>query len=466
MRNLKKLVSTTAIYFLGSATSKLIAFFMLPLYTHFIEPAQYGLYDLYVSYTNLFYTICFFSLWNGVMKLYFDAQTEEAKTSVINSSLLLFSISSVVFGSVFYVFGIITSMESLLVVIVYGIFSALNEYYGYCARSMGRNIRFAVSGMIASAVIAVTNIVLLQLNFGYISLFLSYCAGVFVQVIILESSLKILKNFSWHTISVQLIKRLLKFSWPISLSSLAFWFYSGYNRFIIVQKLGEEANGYFAVATKFGMMIAFVAACFAKAWQEFSFARGDYSEETRRTYADLATKYSYLLVLGFGLFTVFTIVVFPFFINERYQAARYLIPLYMLVSVMDAYHAFLAGIVNTYYKSHLVFISMLAGCLLNILLIHVLIGRMGVYAAIVSMLAGYTLSNIIRMRIVVGIIQFKPKINYLFAISVIGLSLLNYWKGGWVTTVCLTIGLLFLAWKQFGSTALALLRKWKGVGIE
>lgn len=466
MKNLKKLVSTTLIYFLGSATSKLIAFLMLPIYTRYIEPAQYGLYDLYVSYSNLFYTICFFSLWNGVMKLYFDAQNEIEKKKVIDNSVVLFSLGVVLFGIVFYAFGRIVSIEHLKIVIVYGIFTALNDYYGYTARSMGRSLRFAVSGIIASVVIATINVILLRLNYGYVSLLIAYCAGILTQVIILECSLKILPVFSFRSLNLKLMQRILKFSLPLSLSSLAFWFYAGYNRYVIVQRLGEEANGYFAVATKFGTMIAFVAACFAKAWQEFSFSRGDTSIETRKTYANFMTKYSQLLILGYGIFTIVAMVVFPLFVDAQYASAKLLIPLYMLVSVMDAYHAFLAGIVSTYYKSHLVFISMLCGCLVNILLIHLLIGTLGVYAAIVSMLAGYTISNIIRMRIVVALIKIKPQINYLFILIIAAASLLNYWKGGWITSCLFAAFLCFVTWRQFGALMKTAFARMKGASLR
>ena len=305
-------------------------------------------------------------------------------------------------------------------------------------------IRFCIATVLVSVLLKFTGL-------GYASLFIGLCMGSLVQVLLLERRLQLLKAFSMDGVSARTCLQMLKFSLPLSLSTIGYWFFSSYNRTVIVQRLSEEANGNFAVAAKFGLVISFASMCFTRAWQEFSFSRSDTSESTSRVYSNISRKYFHFLVLGFGLLTVGVKLVFPYIVNESYTLAMYLVPIVMFANVLDAFHAFLAGIVNTYRKSHLVFISMLCGCAVNIIAIQMLIGRIGVYAGGCSMILGYAVSIMIRMGIIRKIIKYRPKINWIVAAMVVVESFANYWFGNWITSCALAVMLLVLGWLEFGT---------------
>ena len=69
MKELKRLVKTTGVYFLGTVGTKLISFLLLPLYTAYLVPSQYGQYDVNITYATLFASVCFLDIWTGIMKL-------------------------------------------------------------------------------------------------------------------------------------------------------------------------------------------------------------------------------------------------------------------------------------------------------------------------------------------------------------------------------------------------------------
>ena len=56
----KKFIKAIGLYAIGNLGSKLITFLMVPLYTYFVNPADYGLYDL--SLTLIFFAIPFMTL--------------------------------------------------------------------------------------------------------------------------------------------------------------------------------------------------------------------------------------------------------------------------------------------------------------------------------------------------------------------------------------------------------------------
>ena len=72
MNELKRLVKTTGVYFLGTVGTKLISFLLLPLYTAFLLPSQYGQYDVNITYATLISSVCFLDIWTGIMKYMFE----------------------------------------------------------------------------------------------------------------------------------------------------------------------------------------------------------------------------------------------------------------------------------------------------------------------------------------------------------------------------------------------------------
>ena len=75
MNKIKRFFETAGIYFAGNILSKLVAFFLLPLYTTRIEPAQYGNYDLVISLINLVAPIAFFQIWDAMFRFAFEVKT-------------------------------------------------------------------------------------------------------------------------------------------------------------------------------------------------------------------------------------------------------------------------------------------------------------------------------------------------------------------------------------------------------
>ena len=53
----KRLLKNTIIIGIGVMCTKAISFLMVPFYTMWLSPAQYGEYDLLVSYLSLFVPI-------------------------------------------------------------------------------------------------------------------------------------------------------------------------------------------------------------------------------------------------------------------------------------------------------------------------------------------------------------------------------------------------------------------------
>lgn len=449
MKELKRLITTTGIYFLGTVGTKLISFLLLPLYTAYIIPSQYGQYDININYALLFASICFLDIWTGIMKFMFEYKEKKKQESVVYSGLIIFFSSSIIYFILISIFELVMKIEYPLGVTSYGFFLCLQNLYGYLARAYGKNILFAVSGMISTACSAGLNIFLLIVcKWDYRALYLSYAMGILIQCMILENQLQIRKHIKKNYINSEVTKELLTFSLPLCINSLCYWLLTGYNRVIIERKMDTTINGYFAVATKFGGILILVTSCFSMAWQELAYHKYEKDNNTGNFYSNATNIYIKVLFGGFFILTPAIYFLFPYLIDKNYAPAKVIIPLNMLATLAGNLFMFLGNIISTYKKNNIVFLSTLAACITNMIVIHLTIGKIGVEAANIALLAGYIVSNGIRIKMIAKEIQYSmdwKMFGYLIPFT--GIVLLGYWNGQWADNfVLLLLSVVVFIW--------------------
>ena len=135
VNELRKLTKSTIIYFLGTVGTKIVSFLLMPVYTYYIAPDQYGTYDLHVTFALLFSSFFFLTIWTGIMKFIFEQKNEEDKIKVVYSGIAIFVSSSILYLLTLTCFGIWNKIEYLPGVLAYGFFLCLQELYGYVARA-------------------------------------------------------------------------------------------------------------------------------------------------------------------------------------------------------------------------------------------------------------------------------------------------------------------------------------------
>lgn len=442
MKEIKNFTKSTFIYFLGTVGAKMVSFLLLPLYTAYIAPEAYGTYDLNITYTFLFTSFFFLDIWCGIMKFIFEKQSESEKQSVTYNGIIIFATSAIIYSLALWIFGWYGKIQYLTWVILYGLFFCIQNLYGYLARSFGHNLSFAVSGIAATALTACVNIILLVIvGMDYQSLYISFIAGVLIQCIILEFKLKVLSNFSFRFLNRYIIKELLYFSLPLSLNELCYWFLTGYNRVYISRILDTEANGYYAVASKFGGILIIVSSCLNMAWQELAFGKGEKSEENGRFYSKATDLYLSSLMGGAALLLPIIYIAFPFLIDSEYAAAKVLIPINILATLASILYTFLGNIISTYKKNHVLFQSTLVACIVNIICLHLFVKSLGVEAANIALLAGYCVSDFMRIKNIKKIVPYH--LNWKLYVALLPLiiwMMLAYWNN---SILLLSVGFAF-----------------------
>ncbi len=422
MSNTKKIFKSTIIYFLGNILSKIILFFMLPLYTKYIPAGDMGYYDSAIAIVTFFASVLFLDIGSGIMRFMFEKKTLNDKRYAIYSGLGIFIISLSLYVLVAIIGGLAFEFEYFIWIALYGFFLCLNNVYGHVTRGYGANTLYAVSGIVSTVVNVGCNLFfILALGWDYKALYISQCISMLVHIIILELKCKLIFNFNLKYFDKDLFKKMLRFSLPLCVNSVAFWFLSSANKIIVTTVLGAEYNGYLAIANKFTSILYFVSSCFQLAWQELVYSRDNGLKQSTGEFYSKAFDL-YLRILLVGLFLLIPLIkiglaIYPNFIDVQYNDSIILIPLALAGTVMAILSSFLGSVFGGIKQNNFIFVSTLLGAIVNLGVIFALINIIGVMAANIAFCAGFTATVLMRTLILKRKINMKVKYWY-FAIAI------------------------------------------------
>lgn len=407
MSKAKTFFKSTLTFFIGSAASRLVSFFLLPLYTSKIPTADFGFYDLTITYVELFCTVAFFNVWTAVLRFMFDYKGQEKLQAVygglpiMGASVALTLLSSLVLAY-------ILDIKYTGYITMYTLALAFSYYYSFAARGFSYNILYAASGFVSALVNLLVSIILLNIySFDYSALYIAYTLGFLVQILMLEGKLKLIKNF--RKIPFGKTKEIFALSLPLSVNAAAFWFLTGVNKVLVTSFLGSYANGLYAVAIKFGVILTFVSYCVELAWQELAFLVGAQKQEYS-FFSQAGDLYLKTALAAAIVILPVIYLIFPIFINASYLEARPMIPLYIIATLTGIYSKFLGSIFTGLKKTKVVFLSTAAAALVNSAAALMLIKHLGVEAVNISLLLGYLVNIGLRVFMLKRDIDFK--VNY------------------------------------------------------
>ncbi|WP_150269426.1 oligosaccharide flippase family protein [Paenibacillus tepidiphilus] len=428
MDEIKSFLKSSALYFVGNVLSKVILIVLLPVYTKYLQPSDYGYYDVSIAYLSIATSVLFFDIWNAVLRFMYEDENNKYKP--IYSGGLIYLLSLFLYIIVLICFNYFYNIRFFEWILLYGITLTLQSFYTSITRGLGKNLTYAISGLISTFISAIVNILLI-VGFGMdsSSIYIAGIISILFQVLYLEYSVKVIKRFSVKIIDKELMKKMFLFAAPLCINSLSFWLLTGYNRVAITTFLSTYENGLYSVASRIGSILTMVSMCFSLAWQEVAFSKkgsdsqkGVFFSQAFNLYFKVMT-YSTVLILSFIYF------LFPLIIDFSYESAKNYIPLYLMGAMLSILSNFLGTIFGNIMKTKIILISTISGAVVNALLIKPLIDKFGVNGASISLIIGFLVTIIIRSLILLRNINFKINFKFLiYSIILVGVSIIVYIK--------------------------------------
>lgn len=422
MKDLKKFIKSSGVYLLGNVLTKAISFLLLPMYTKYLSPADYGTYDLNIAYITFLSSILFLDIWAGIMRYMFDYKTENEKSQPIVAGMIIFSISTFVYTIFVFVFGKSMSIPFLWLLFLYGLITNLNQVVGFVARAKGKNYIYSIGGLVGSAVSIIFNIIFIAvLKLSYEYLYVAYIIGTFINMILVGTSIHFVDELNKKYFNKKLIIEMLVYAAPLSINSAAYWFLSNYNKVVISNELSSVDNGLYAVSNKFSNIIQLFTQCFQMAWQELTFSKaGSTREEMNEFYTVAVNEYIKFLSLGTIVLIPIIKIIFPIMIDSSYDKAINIVPFSLIATLFSCISSFLGSIINTLKINKYIFTTTVFGTIVNIVLINILIKPIGLQAASISLACGYLIIVVRRVMLLNNYVKIKIDYLLILYISIMG----------------------------------------------
>lgn len=398
MKNLQKFIKTSGIYLLGNVLTKAIAFIMLPIYTKYLSPTDYGTYDVNIAYITFLSSVLFLDIWSSVMRFMFDYKSIDAKQKPILSGFVIFFISTVVYTVFSFFLGNLMSVDYIFWVFLYGLTMNLQQFFAYIVRGLGKNALFAMAGLIGSIVSILANIFFIAvLKKGYEYLYISSVLGSVVNIVILMMGSSLKTIFRKKNYDKALTSSLFIFSLPLTVNSVSWWFLTAFNRVMISSRLSVAENGLYSVASKFTSVMQLVDQAFQMAWQEMSFSKGGSNNKDKPVFfSNAINEYIKFMTMGVALLLPVIKIVFPYFINRTFNEALNLIPLALIATLFSSISSFLGSTLTAIKQNKYLFTTTVTGTVINVLVISLTINILHVQAANIALGLGFLIVDIRR----------------------------------------------------------------------
>jgi len=394
---LKKLLKHSMIYGVGSLLSKSVGFMLIPFYTHYLRPSQYGileLLDLTMGFVALLVNV-----WVTIplVRFYYDNEDEEEKKRVvsttmwavacvaiaISSAALLFSkeISTLVLKSPDYSFYV-------QVIAVSFFLACINSVAWNYARAQQRSVLIVSLNFCSLAMMVAINIYFVAvLKLGVLGVLYGSLLGSYVvsAVLTVQTLREVGLGFDF-----QKMKALAAFGAPLVFTNVGAFVLNFSDRFFLQSYGNSSIVGTYALGYKFGYMLSFlVIQPFIMIWSArmYDIAK---MKDAKRLFAQFGAYLCLVLTtVAVGISVVIKDVISMVAASD-FQSAYRIVPLIALAYVFQgiSYH-FQTGILiekKTFYMGMMGAIAAVTNVALNLLLIPSYKGMGAAWATTLSFL--------------------------------------------------------------------------------
>lgn len=435
MNRYKELLSDTLVIGIGNFTTKLIYFFLMPIYTIAMTAGEFGEADLLNNLAALLLPIFTLSIAEGVFRFVLDKK--ESPNELLSAGISIISKCSIVAAIAVGIAYFLTMEQYWIYFYLYFITEAVRSMLAQFSRGVGNVRNFSISGIIAAAVLfGATYFLVKTLTLGVIGYLLSFVIANLCSILYLVVSVSAIRCFAW-TYSATKTKEILLYSLPLIPNTLSWWATNVSSRYILAYHCGIALAGLFAATSKLPALVNIVTSVFQQSWQISSVKQSDSADHTV-FYSRVFSLYSAMVFVVGGLILVMIPVISRFVLQGEFYDAWVYTPMLLYSAILGCFSVFFGNFYTVTKNSKAVMRTTLYGAISNVVLCFALIPFFGIYGALAANVLSFVIITLARF---LDTQKFMP-INFnkmliissivLLFIEAIGMTLNN--KVGYITS--------------------------------
>ena len=395
VQDFKRLGKHSAIYGVGGLIQRIVAVLLLPLYTRYLTPSDYGAIEALVALSAVIFALLRAGIQSSFFRFYFNAETDRERLTVVRTSfwftmgtatlalaageIFASQISHALFGS-----GEHTDLVRAAFV---GLWATMNyDQLTALFRVEERSVSYAAASLTNVLVtIGMTILLVVVLDQGPLGVLVGNFSGTLAVYAVLLAYRRTQLGLEFNG---DVFRKMTAWGMPLVPSVIALNAIDFADRFLLVRIKGQHELGLYAIGMRISAALLFLLAAFRTAWPAFAFSIRD-DDEARRTYGFVLTYVTFFscwgaIALGLAAPWIVRLLTTPDF----YAGARVVPILAFAFVVFGAYVVVVTSIGRVGRRGSNWIITGVAA-VIGVLLNLALIPPFGMTGAAVSMLLSY-----------------------------------------------------------------------------
>lgn len=399
MDKYKKLATNTIIFAIGTFSSKVLSFLLMPFVTRMMVAGEYGAADLVQQTANVLIPIVFLQVNSACLRFALDKAAD--KRDVFSVGIRTTAIGFVVFLLFAPLIRIIRindfSLGDYIVLIyLFVLVSGTRQLCQQFVRGCGHVKTFAFDGIIATATTLAFNLLFLgPFHWGVTGYIVAIIASDACSVIFLFVTCKLWRFVKFKGIGKGITGEMLKYSIPMMPSIILWWVINVSDRYMVTFFNGSEANGLYTAASKIPNFIIMFSSIFIDAWQLSAVDEYDNNDK-----ADFFTKV--FRVYSGGVFAaasgliLLCQVITKILVSPSYYMSWEYVPILIISTSLSCFVNFLASVYMASKKTVMGMVTAFAGAGTNVILNLLLIPSMGAKGAAIATVCAFVVVFVTR----------------------------------------------------------------------
>lgn len=446
---LPKILSNSLIYTVIAFVQKGISFFLLPLYTYYLMPSDYGVMSVVTSITNFISIFILFSFTSTATRFYYKRREHDYARQLWGTLILLVLINTVIISTICFVFhkflidpvlGDIPFTPYLVVGLLTTIVSPLYLFFQAYLQTIQEGRKYGLNSLLYFLLqVGLTILFLVKFNMGVMGvLFANLITAVVFFVYAFFFFLKM--KLVWR-VDREIASSAIKYATPLFPHHLFAWSSGMIDRIMLNSLSSSSSAGLYSSAQQFGHIISTVEVNVNRAFAPWFYERVGITKHD-----EVIKKTMYFLI------TLYCIIAFSFSLFAQDIIQLMTAPSYHSIWVYVPFICFANVFQGVYYiysnflfldKTKYVFYCTLSSAILIIGLNLLLIPRLGVLGTVISA----AIAIIVRSLVCLWLASKSPKFIRI-----------DYLKVGATILVLFGLTMLQFAFSSFGIITKLLLK--------
>jgi len=408
MISVKKVIKNAGVYGIVQILQGAIGFFLLPIYTRYLTPKDYGIVSIVTSITGFLGMFYLLGLNGAISKYYYEYEDDESSfrkfIGTIITIILIISLFLTIFLFSTHKFILDRFIKGVAFYPYMGIglltvgLSTLFPIYQSILQMQHKAEKYAVQQFSVFLVTLILNLILIVvMKVGAIGPLLS---AFIVSLITFTYAVVIFTKFTKWRIDKNIMVKSMKYAMPLVPHSLAGWISTLADRIILNNLKSTAMVGIYNIGYQFGNIINMISGAVNSAFIPWFFSIMKNSKNDRNQIYRFGTAFILVYSLGALWLSILSPYILKFMVNKNFYSAVDCIPYIAFAYVFNGvYYFFVSGLFYNEAGTKYIFIASTISAAVNIILNFLLIPKYEIIGASAATLISFALASVIVLYI-------------------------------------------------------------------